>query len=154
MVHGVASWFDVLFDGSISQRWLSTAPGLPTTHWFQLRMVLERPLEVAVAGTVLEGELHLKAHSRQSYDVRLELRAPAVVSGGEHGSGSIHSYGEAQVATGSFDLKEPYYRQLVTGAWQYQQGEVGGEGTEGVGGAGGEVAVAAAPDEGSGLDHV
>jgi hypothetical protein len=32
-VHGVASWFDVLFNGSAAQRWLSTAPGLPTTHW-------------------------------------------------------------------------------------------------------------------------
>ena len=32
-VHGVACWFDVLFDGTASQRWLSTAPGLPTTHW-------------------------------------------------------------------------------------------------------------------------
>lgn len=32
-VHGVATWFDVLFAGSAAQRWLSTAPGLPTTHW-------------------------------------------------------------------------------------------------------------------------
>jgi histone-arginine methyltransferase CARM1 len=32
-VHGIASWFDVLFDGSASQRWLSTSPGLPITHW-------------------------------------------------------------------------------------------------------------------------
>lgn len=33
-VHGVASWFDVLFDGTQTQRWLSTAPGLPITHWW------------------------------------------------------------------------------------------------------------------------
>jgi histone-arginine methyltransferase CARM1 len=32
-VHGLATWFDVLFNGSAAQRWLSTAPGLPTTHW-------------------------------------------------------------------------------------------------------------------------
>jgi histone-arginine methyltransferase CARM1 len=32
-VHGIATWFDVLFNGSVTQRWLSTAPGLPTTHW-------------------------------------------------------------------------------------------------------------------------
>ena len=32
-VHGVATWFDVLFDGTTTQRWLSTAPGQPTTHW-------------------------------------------------------------------------------------------------------------------------
>ena len=34
VVHGIACWFDVLFDGSTSQRWLSTAPGQPTTHWY------------------------------------------------------------------------------------------------------------------------
>ena len=33
VVHGIACWFDVLFDGSTTQRWLSTAPGQPTTHW-------------------------------------------------------------------------------------------------------------------------
>jgi hypothetical protein len=32
-VHGIACWFDVLFPGG---EWLSTAPGLPTTHWFQV----------------------------------------------------------------------------------------------------------------------
>ena len=32
-VHGLACWFDVLFDGSVQPRWLSTAPGQPTTHW-------------------------------------------------------------------------------------------------------------------------
>ena len=33
-MHGIACWFDVLFDGSSVQRWLSTAPGQPTTHWY------------------------------------------------------------------------------------------------------------------------
>lgn len=33
-VHGIATWFDVLFNGTTVQRWLSTAPGLPTTHWW------------------------------------------------------------------------------------------------------------------------
>jgi hypothetical protein len=27
MVHGVAAWFDVFFNGSASPVWLSTAPG-------------------------------------------------------------------------------------------------------------------------------
>ena len=35
-VHGLALWFDVLFQGSTKQTWLSTAPGLPTTHWSAL----------------------------------------------------------------------------------------------------------------------
>ena len=33
-VHGVACWFDVAFVGSTVERWLSTAPGYPTTHWY------------------------------------------------------------------------------------------------------------------------
>ncbi|KAH9311838.1 hypothetical protein KI387_026873, partial [Taxus chinensis] len=36
-VHGLACWFDVLFNGSCVQRLLTTAPGAPTTHWYQLR---------------------------------------------------------------------------------------------------------------------
>ncbi len=32
-MHGIACWFDVLFDGSVQPRWLTTAPGQPTTHW-------------------------------------------------------------------------------------------------------------------------
>ncbi|XVE65611.1 hypothetical protein DITRI_Ditri08aG0014300 [Diplodiscus trichospermus] len=35
-VHGLACWFDVLFNGSNVQRWLTTAPGAPTTHWYQI----------------------------------------------------------------------------------------------------------------------
>jgi histone-arginine methyltransferase CARM1 len=31
-LHGIASWFDMLFKSITSQRWLSTAPNLPTTH--------------------------------------------------------------------------------------------------------------------------
>ena len=34
VVHGIACWFDVLFDGSTVPRWLTTAPGQPTTHWY------------------------------------------------------------------------------------------------------------------------
>lgn len=101
-VHGVASWFDVLFDGSQSQRWLSTAPGLPITHWFQLRCVLETPLHAPTPGCTLSGELLLEAHSRQSYDVHLTLRAPPLEAGGP-----------PQESRGKFDLKEPYYRQLT-----------------------------------------
>lgn len=48
--------------------------------------------------------LRLKAHSRQSYDIFLKLRAPPVEAGCP-----------PQERFGNFDLKEPYYRQLVTG---------------------------------------
>jgi histone-arginine methyltransferase CARM1 len=77
----VATWFDVLFDGTTSQRWLSTAPGLPSTHWFQLRCVLQQPLVVLTPNSRLTGCLRLVAHERQSYDIHLELEAPPVGPG-------------------------------------------------------------------------
>ncbi|KAL0019599.1 hypothetical protein WJX79_008229 [Trebouxia sp. C0005] len=99
VVHGIACWFDVLFDGSNTQRWLSTAPGQPTTHWFQLRCLMETPLHVQ-QGQVITGELRLAAHNRQSYDVFVDLAAPP-----------LHPGQLPQKASGKFDLKEPYYRQ-------------------------------------------
>lgn len=33
VLHGLAAWFDVFFNGATSPTFLSTAPGLPTTHW-------------------------------------------------------------------------------------------------------------------------
>jgi len=35
-VHGLAFWFDVLFQGSNVPVWLSTAPQEPLTHWYQV----------------------------------------------------------------------------------------------------------------------
>jgi len=75
------SRFDVLFNGSTSQRWLSTAPGLPATHWFQLRCVLQQPLVILAPNSKLSGCLHLVAHERQSYDIHLELEAPPIGPG-------------------------------------------------------------------------
>ncbi|KNC71450.1 hypothetical protein SARC_16010, partial [Sphaeroforma arctica JP610] len=34
-IHGIAYWFDVIFDGSHKPTWLSTAPYSPLTHWYQ-----------------------------------------------------------------------------------------------------------------------
>lgn len=107
-LHGVATWFDVLFNGSTSQRWLSTAPGLPATHWFQLRCVLQQPLVVLTPNSRLSGCLRLVAHERQSYDIHLELEAPPIGPGMP-----------PQKARGKFDMKEPYYRQL--NAWAQAQ---------------------------------
>eukprot|EP00775_Hariotina_reticulata_P011763 gene11763-11908_t len=108
-LHGIACWFDVLFNGTSSQRWLSTAPGLPTTHWFQLRCCLQQPLLLLTPNTRLTGTLRLLAHERQSYDVHLELVAPPISPGMP-----------VQQSSGKFDMKEPYYRQLTTWA-QTQQ---------------------------------
>ncbi|KAL7184841.1 hypothetical protein ACSBR2_026894 [Camellia fascicularis] len=61
-IHGLACWFDVLFDGSTVQRWPSTAAGAPTTHWYQLRCVLSQPLYV-MPGQEITGRLHMIAHN-------------------------------------------------------------------------------------------
>jgi hypothetical protein len=57
---------------STVQRWLSTAPGSPTTHWYQLRCVLSQPIYV-MAGQEITGRLHLIAHNAQSYTIYLTL---------------------------------------------------------------------------------
>ena len=101
--HGLACWFDVLFNGSKAARWLSTAPGLPTTHWHQLRCLMSTPL-VLVAGQVLSGYLKLTAHSRQSYDIEISLQVE------RSGSSNPLHHGRPMVATAKLDLKEPYYR--------------------------------------------
>ncbi|KAF5836189.1 S-adenosyl-L-methionine-dependent methyltransferase [Dunaliella salina] len=61
-VHGLACWFDVLFPGTNNPVWLTTAPGQPTTHWFQLRCLMKAPIYVPGPGHRLQGSLHLKAH--------------------------------------------------------------------------------------------
>ncbi|KAI8002832.1 putative histone-arginine methyltransferase 1.4 [Camellia lanceoleosa] len=71
-IHGLACWFDVLFDGSTVQRWLSTAPGAPTTHWYQLRCVLTQPLYV-MPGQEITSRLHMIAHNAQSYSINLMM---------------------------------------------------------------------------------
>ncbi|CAL5440369.1 unnamed protein product [Camellia sinensis] len=71
-IYGLACWFDVLFDGSTVQRWLSTAPGAPPTHWYQLRCVLSQPLYV-MSGQEITGRLHMIAHNAQSYSVNLTM---------------------------------------------------------------------------------
>ncbi|KAL5199127.1 hypothetical protein ABZP36_002639 [Zizania latifolia] len=101
-VHGLACWFDVLFNGSMVQRWLSTAPGSPTTHWYQLRCILSQPLYV-MAGQEITGQLHLVAHSAQSYTIYLTMSAKMWGEGAEQG-------GILQTSTAKLELKEPYYR--------------------------------------------
>lgn len=101
-VHGLACWFDVLFNGSSVQRWLTTAPGAPTTHWYQLRCVLAQPLYV-MAGQEITGRLRLAAHSAQSYTIYLTMSAKMWGAGADQG-------GIIQTSSCKLELKEPYYR--------------------------------------------
>ncbi|CAN6467355.1 unnamed protein product [Victoria cruziana] len=114
-IHGLACWFDVLFDGSSVQRWLTTAPGAPTTHWYQLRCVLSQPLYV-MAGQEITGQLHLVAHHAQSYTMHLTMTTKMWGAGAEQG-------GVIQMSSGKMDLKEPYYRmsQPQPYAWVQDQ---------------------------------
>lgn len=48
---------------------------------FQLRCVLQTPIVATLPGTVVTGELRLKAHARQSYDMTLTLTGPSLGQG-------------------------------------------------------------------------
>ncbi|KAK6161140.1 hypothetical protein DH2020_004521 [Rehmannia glutinosa] len=112
-VHGLACWFDVLFNGSTVQRWLTTAPGAPTTHWYQLRCVLSQPIYV-MPGQEITGQLRMVAHKAQSYTLHLTLSAKMWGPGAEQG-------GILQTSSGKLDLKEPYYRMSQPQAYPMSQ---------------------------------
>ncbi|XP_047945520.1 probable histone-arginine methyltransferase 1.3 isoform X2 [Salvia hispanica] len=112
-VHGLACWFDVLFGGSTVQRWLTTAPGAPVTHWYQLRCVLAQPIYV-MPGQEITGRLHMVAHKAQSYTLNLTLSAKMWGPGAEQG-------GILQTSSGKLDLKEPYYRMSQPQAYPMSQ---------------------------------
>lgn len=71
LIHGIAGWFDVAFDGSTTRIVLSTAPDAPRTHWYQTRFIFSQPLEVH-PGQRLSGLLVLRANPQASYTVRIE----------------------------------------------------------------------------------
>lgn len=112
-VHGLACWFDVLFNGSTVQRWLTTAPGAPTTHWYQLRCVLSQPIYV-MAGQEITGRLHMIAHNAQSYTIHLTLSTKM------WGPGSDQE-GILLTSSCKLDLKEPYYRMSQPQAYPLAQ---------------------------------
>ncbi|KAK2991981.1 hypothetical protein RJ640_014842 [Escallonia rubra] len=112
-IHGLACWFDVLFNGSTVPRWLTTAPGAPTTHWYQLRCVLSQPIYV-MPGQEITGQLHMIAHNAQSYTIHLTMSAKMWGPGAEQG-------GILQSSSCKLDLKEPYYRMSQPQAYSMAQ---------------------------------
>jgi histone-arginine methyltransferase CARM1 len=71
VVHGLAGWFDVAFEGTSERVVLTTAPDAPETHWSQLRFVFVEPLTLR-RGETVTGTLTLSANSHSSYTARFE----------------------------------------------------------------------------------
>jgi len=67
----ISNSFYSIFNSTV-QRWLTTAPGAPTTHWYQIRCVLSQPIYV-MAGQEITCRLYLIGHSAQSYTIDLTL---------------------------------------------------------------------------------
>ncbi|XP_034534124.1 histone-arginine methyltransferase CARM1-like [Notolabrus celidotus] len=93
LIHGLAFWFDVAYQGSRSTLWLSTSPSEPPTCWSQVRCLLQTPL-FAKLGQTLSGTVLMVANSRQSYDIHIT----ATVDQSGFRSGNI------------LDLKNPFLR--------------------------------------------
>ena len=73
LLHGLACWFDVDFVGAHKTVRLSTAPTETTTHWYQARLLLPKPLAVN-EGQSVSGSVLLKANEHFSYDIDLTVR--------------------------------------------------------------------------------
>eukprot|EP00916_Digyalum_oweni_P009220 GHVL01015568.1.p1 GENE.GHVL01015568.1~~GHVL01015568.1.p1 ORF type:complete len:586 (+),score=113.68 GHVL01015568.1:44-1759(+) len=99
LIHGVAGWFDVLFEGPHSVTGFSTAPWCTGTHWYQIRFLLKTPLAVN-AGQSIEGFLSMKVNNHQSYDIHLRA--------GIEGTNIVTDNPD-------ISLKEPDYRFYTSG---------------------------------------
>jgi histone-arginine methyltransferase CARM1 len=71
LVHGLAGWFDVLFEGSVYQGHLTTAPSAAATHWHQIRFLFQHPIAMN-RGQQFRGVVKLIANSERSYDMLIE----------------------------------------------------------------------------------
>jgi len=72
IVHGIAGWFEVNFEGSEVNASLTTSPYAPKTHWYQVRFLFKIPIAINV-GQKLSGVMHLKANEQRSYNIRITL---------------------------------------------------------------------------------
>lgn len=103
LVHGIAGWFDIFFDGSLESFVLSTAPTARPTHWYQIRFLFIRPLAVNPSQRVT-GTLTMTGNAYQSYHIDVE----AAIDGTDIATRSV-----------TLDLKDPDYRYHSNPAASY-----------------------------------
>lgn len=94
LVHGIAGWFDAVFEGTNKTVLLSTAPWCPGTHWYQIRFLMETPLAVN-AGQRIVGTLKMEANNLQSYYIKVFMQIEGT---------------NISTEAGCIDLKDPEYR--------------------------------------------
>ncbi len=68
LMHGIAAWFDVSFNGRDKTVVLSTSPSTPGTHWYQCRLLLQEPIAVNATQTV-SGHLKMTVNDKFSYHI-------------------------------------------------------------------------------------
>jgi histone-arginine methyltransferase CARM1 len=79
-LHGLAGWFEAHFDGSSCDVVLSTSPWDVLTHWWQTRLMLQKPLLVK-KDQPISGSVSFKAAGGgriRTYDVDLVMQAGGV----------------------------------------------------------------------------
>lgn len=103
VIHGLATWFTVEFEGSDFCVGFSTGPDGAPTHWFQLRLLMRPPL-AANAGQTVKAHLRMLATQQQSYKIDGKLN----LEGTEFSS-----------ACKDVDLKDPDYRYYTNPAQSY-----------------------------------
>jgi histone-arginine methyltransferase CARM1 len=73
LLHGLACWFDVDFNGSTESVKLCTGPGSPDTHWYQCQLLFKEPLAVN-ATQKITGNMHFVVNDSSSYEIKIELK--------------------------------------------------------------------------------
>lgn len=71
-IHALVVWFDVHFDASATATVLTTAPGMPDTHWKQTVLYLAEPL-VVFEDDLLIGRIAVRKNSANFRDLDVKL---------------------------------------------------------------------------------
>jgi len=71
LLHGLAGWFDVHFEGTNYLGHLCTAPSSTATHWYQLRFLFQQPVAINI-GQTFSGIVKMTANNKRSYDILIE----------------------------------------------------------------------------------